>query len=70
MAKRATTVFRYSLDEVVSVKKESRFDIGFLDTEGLHIAFSDGKNVRLASVQKRDEVFAYILAHSANRRAV
>jgi hypothetical protein len=61
--------FRYSLDQVVGVKKESRFDIGVFDTDGLQMTFSDQKVVRLASVHKRDDVFAYILAHSTDRRA-
>lgn len=60
--------FQYSLDMITAVKKESRFDIGVFDTDGLQITFSDGKVVRLSSVHKRDEVFAYILAHSTNRR--
>lgn len=63
------TAFRYPLEQVVAVKKENRFDIGVFDTDGLQITFSDQKVVRLASVNNRDDVFAYILAHSTNRRA-
>lgn len=61
------TAFRYPLDQVISVKKESRFDIGVFDTDGIQVTFADGTVVRLASVNKRDEAFAYILAHSPSR---
>lgn len=67
-ASKATTLFRHQLSTVTLVKKESRFEVGFFDTDGLHIAFNNGKSVRLASVSKRDEAFAFILAHSTNQR--
>lgn len=68
--KRITSSFRYSLDQIVSVKKESRLDIGVFDTEGLRMTFSDGSIFRLASVSKRDEAFSFILAHSAGPRSI
>lgn len=90
-ASKATTLFRYQLSTITLVKKESRFEVGFFDTDGLHIAFNNGKvrsrrflccgpvidihgglselqAVRLASVSKRDEAFAFILAHSTSQR--
>lgn len=68
--KRITSSFRYSLDQIVSVKKESRLDIGVFDTDGLRMTFSDGSIFRLASVSKRDEAFSFILAHSAGPRSI
>jgi hypothetical protein len=63
-ADKTSTVFRYPLHEVISVKKESRLDIGVFDTDGLQITFADEKVIRLASVARRDDAFAYILGRA------
>lgn len=58
-------LFKELLSAIISVKKEVRADIGIFDTDGLQITMTGGKTFRFSAVQKRDEAFSYILAHSA-----
>lgn len=63
----AATLFERDLSQISYVKKETRFDIGIIDTDGLLIAFSDGSSVRLATVHRRDKAFAHLVTHSGQR---
>ena len=40
---RTTILFRETLSNIRSVKKEARFEIGIFDADGLHMQFASGK---------------------------
>lgn len=60
-------LLRLNLADIALVRKESRFDVGIFDTDGLLIKLDKGTIVRFASVNRRNEAFAFLLAHSGHK---
>ncbi|KAI4842504.1 hypothetical protein E4T45_09031, partial [Aureobasidium sp. EXF-8846] len=62
-----TEVWRRLWSELVEIGKTNAKTAGLIKTDGIHLAFADGKEVKLEHVRQRDKAFNCILGFSGLR---